>query len=331
MGALLSQLNDLLAAGTEATVSAVSDALSANNAALFNYLPAGIKKQLLAERDPHGNVQVSLIETEKLLAELVGHELDRLRRAGKYAGAFAYQTFFLGYEGRCGIPSPFDNAYCYALGFNASVLLAHGQTGMLSSVTNLGAPVEAWTCCGVPLTVLMNIERRHGKDKPVIRKWLVDLAGAPFRAFAEKRELWALTDCFRVPGPIQMDTTGARQRKADGTHVDPLCFTLALELAERARVAAGGHAHGASASSAAGAHSGDLAGYTALCEGILDTGAASVSAKDVRRLALFRAGHGIGDDEHDAVLRRAGITADDWRAIISRTRREEAAAASSRA
>ena len=145
-------------------------------------------------------MQVSLIETEKLLAELVAHELERLRRAGKYAGPFGYQCMFFGYEGRCGLPSDFDTAYCYALGFNAGALLHGGETGLISSVTNLGAPVEQWRAGGVPLTSMMNIERRHGKDKPVIRKALVELAQLPYRTFLGLRNKWALTDCYRCPG-----------------------------------------------------------------------------------------------------------------------------------
>jgi hypothetical protein len=323
---LLKELNELLATGAvEATPATVGDALSPASAALFAYLPAGIKKQLLAERDPHGNVQVSLIETEKLLAELVAHELGRLRKLGRFTGTFSYQSFFLGYEGRCGMPSDFDAAYCFALGATAAALLAAGQTGMMSSVTNLGAPVEAWACGGVPLTVMMNIERRHGKDKPVIRKWLVDLKGAPFRAFVEARGRWAHADCFRCPGPIQLDTS-PRTRDTPpppgGSRVDPLCFTLALELAERARAAAAPppppppHL----------AHSGDIAGHTALCEGLLSSGGlAALSPRDMQRVALFRAAHAIADDEHFAVLKSLGVSADAWKGAEVRLAQAEAA------
>lgn len=325
VSALLKELNDLLATGVSASVASVGEALSPANAALFAYLPAGIKKQLLAERDPHGNVQVSLIETEKMLAELVAHELGRLKRLGRFAGTFSHQSFFLGYEGRCGLPSDFDSAYCYALGATAAALLAAGQTGMMSSVTNLGAPVEEWTCGGVPLTVMMNIERRHGKDKPVIRKWLVDLKGAPFRAFAEARGRWAHADCFRCPGPIQLDTaprTRDTPPPPGGSRVDPLCFTLALELAERTRAASAQppppppHL----------AHSGDIAGYTALCEGLLCAGGlATLLPRDMHRVAIFRAAHAISDDEHYTVLKALGVSAEDWKSAEVRLAQAQAA------
>jgi diphosphate-dependent phosphofructokinase len=304
ISSLLHELNDLLAHGTEATPTAVVAALSAKNSALFTYLPASIKKQLLAERDPHGNVQVSLIETEKLLAELVEAELNRLRKAGKYVGTFAAQTFFLGYEGRCGLPSDFDTAYCYALGSTAAALLAAGETGVMSSVSNLGAPVEQWSCGGVPLTVMMNMERRHGKDKPVIRKWLVDLAGAPFRVFAESRARWAHSDCFRCPGPIQLDTSN---KKSALTRVDPLSFTLKYELEERERIAKGGANPVTFAGSAGN-------GYAALLEGLLSTGGLEgLKPIDMTRIAVYRAAHGISDDEHASVLEAKKISLASWK------------------
>ena len=315
---LMSELNELLATGMAATPATVGAALSTASAALFAYLPANIQRQLLAERDPHGNVNVSLIETEKLLAELVVHELTRLRSTGRYSGTFAHQAFFLGYEGRCGLPSDFDTAYCYALGATAAALLTAGQTGMMASVTDLGAPVERWRCGGVPLTVMMNIERRHGKDKPVIRKWLVDLKGAPFRAFAAARARGAHTDCFRCPGPIQLDTGAgatAATAAAAATRVDPLTYTLALELAERAG-ATGGVATGLLPPPPMphSEHAGDEAGYRALCEGLLGAGGlSSLSAIDVQRIAIFRAAHGVDDATHFHVLAAFGIEPAQWK------------------
>lgn len=251
--------------------------------------------------------------------------------------------------------SDFDTVYCYALGLNAATLLAHGATGVMSSVTGLDKPVEQWACCGVPLTALMNIERRKGKDKPVIRKWLVDLKGAPFRAFAEARHAWALSDSYRAPGPLQLDTTGRRHRKANGSHVLPLCVSLSLELAERERHAHGGagaaaggiispsgSAGGSSAAAASGdgaaaastaaaadahhddAHARDVAKYDALLEGLLEMGTDAVSTRDVYRLSLFRAAHGVKDEEHTAALRRLGLNGDVWRGVETRARRTAA-------
>lgn len=204
--------------------------LTPSNSALFSYLPATIRRQLLADRDPHGNVQVSLIETEKLLADLLSVELDKLAAVGscplKNDGAswpISFQYHFFGYEGRCGLPSNFDTSYCYALGAVAATLLSHGQTGLMSSVTNLDKPIEEWVCAGVPLTAFFNIERRHGKEKPVIKKALVELDSLPFKTFAQKRAAWSVEDAYRHPGPIQLT----------GTSDVELCFTLALEIAER--------------------------------------------------------------------------------------------------
>jgi len=235
MNHLLHEINELLAGGTAATPAAVGEELSPNSAALFNYLPASIRKQLLADRDPHGNVQVSLIETEKLLAETVQHELARLARAGKYKSHFTPQFHFFGYEGRCGMPSDFDTQYCYALGYNAAALVRFRLTGLMSSVLNLDRPVEEWTCGGLPLTALMNIERRHGKDKPVIKKALVELQSRPFAKFAERRAEWATGDCYRCSGPIQLGSG----LSGSGHHKPELCFTLRYEIEEmRERAAA---------------------------------------------------------------------------------------------
>ena len=155
------------------------------------------------ERDPHGNVQVSLIETEKLLSEMVAVKLATWAQEGKFAGKFAAQHHFFGYEGRCAAPSNYDADYCYALGTSAAELVANGKTGYMAIVKNTTAPAEEWIAGGVPITMMMNMERRHGKMKPVIRKALVDLEGAPFKTFAAHREAWAEQTAFVYPGPIQ--------------------------------------------------------------------------------------------------------------------------------
>jgi pyrophosphate--fructose-6-phosphate 1-phosphotransferase len=209
---LISALNDALAASETrlASVSAfdekraiVAGALPGPLAALLNSLPQGIQAQLMLDRDPHGNVQVSQIETEKLLVEMVKTRLSALKSAGTYAGKFAAITHFFGYEGRCGAPSNFDATYCYALGYNATVLALNGLTGYLSSIKNLTKSAAHWVPGGVPLTMMMNVERRKGKEKPVIQKALVRLDGAPFRAFEKMRESLVLEDAYVYPGPIQ--------------------------------------------------------------------------------------------------------------------------------
>lgn len=202
---LIAALNEHLAdhPGAAADPDAVVAALRPDLAALLKSLPAGIQSQLMLDRDPHGNVKVSQIETERLLVEMVERRLKEMKKAGAYAGKFAAITHFFGYEGRCGAPSNFDANYCYALGYNAAVLALNGLTGYLSSVTGLTKPAAQWSCGGAPLTMMMNIERRHGKEKPVIQKALVRLDGAPFRAFEKVREDWALNDRYVFPGPIQ--------------------------------------------------------------------------------------------------------------------------------
>ena len=157
----------------------------------------------MLDRDPHGNVQVSLIETEKLLIEMVHKKLSELKKENKYKGKFSAITHFFGYEGRCGIPSNFDANYTYALGYNAAMLVINGLTGYLSSVRNLVKSPEQWECGGIPLTMMMNIERRHGKEKPVIQKALVDLDGKPFKEFVKNRDEWAGSESYIFPGPIQ--------------------------------------------------------------------------------------------------------------------------------
>lgn len=177
--------------------------LSAKLAALMKSLPAGIASQLMLDRDPHGNVQVSLIETEKLLVEMLRVKLAEMKKAGKYNGKFSAITHFFGYEGRCGVPSTFDANYTYALGYNAAVLALNKCSGYLSSVRKLTKKAKDWECGGIPLTMMMNIERRKGKEKPVIRKALVELKGEPFKFLAKNRGEWALTESYIFPGPIQ--------------------------------------------------------------------------------------------------------------------------------
>ncbi|HAC22777.1 MAG TPA: diphosphate--fructose-6-phosphate 1-phosphotransferase [Porphyromonadaceae bacterium] len=211
MKALISELNDFLAHHQE-EFNAIDKAeqrayiisnLSEVNAAVYASLPEGVARQLTLDRDPHGNVQVSLIETEKLLAEMVGNRLAELKKEGKYNGKFAAQVHFFGYEGRCAAPSNFDADYCYSLGFTASCLIGEGKTGYMASVRNTTAPADQWIAGGIPVTMMMNMERRHGEMKPVIQKALVRLDGAPFKAFAAQRENWAINTEYVYPGPIQ--------------------------------------------------------------------------------------------------------------------------------
>jgi len=209
---LIDELNEILAADEEAfkalandraRIEFVLERLDHESKAVFEHLPEDIQAQLLWDRDPHGNVQFSRIETEKLLAEMVGRRLALYAKEGDYSGKYDFQTHFLGYEGRCAFPSNFDADYCYALGYTAFALVAAGLSGYLSSVRNLSAPAAEWIAGGLPLVSLMNIERRHGQDRPVIRKALVDLDGRPFAAFAAARDEWALSSDYRVPGGIQ--------------------------------------------------------------------------------------------------------------------------------
>ena len=207
--ALIAELNDLLATEEAKTVGVaglrafVLEKLSATNAALYESLPEGVAKQLTLDRDPHGNVQVSLIETDKLLSEMVAAKLAAWKKEGKFNGKFAAQHHFFGYEGRCAAPSNYDADYCYALGTSAAQLVANGKTGYMAIVKNTTAPAAEWVAGGVPITMMMNMERRHGAMKPVIRKALVRLDGAPFKEFAAHREEWAEQTAFVYPGPIQ--------------------------------------------------------------------------------------------------------------------------------
>ena len=208
MKKLISELNDLLAKEGENFTSIeakdekikfILDRLPADLKAVFASLPEAIQLQLSNDRDPHGNVQVSLIETEKLLVELVK---GKLKASGKKI-KFGAQTHFFGYEGRCSVPSNFDADYCYSIGYNAAAIIANGKTAYMSSITNLVAPADQWVAGAVPLTAMMNIERRHGEDKPVIKKALVELDGAPFKKLVENRDKWAVETSFVFPGPIQ--------------------------------------------------------------------------------------------------------------------------------
>ena len=210
MKSLIAELNDMLAhhpefAGLDAAAQRafVLSNLSKDNAATFESLPDGVARQLTLDRDPHGNVQVSLIETEKLLSEMVGKRLAQLKAEGRYVGKFAALHHFFGYEGRCADPSNFDADYCYALGYNAAQLINCGATGYMSSVRHLSKPSAEWLAGGIPITMMMNMEHRNGKNKPVIRKALVDLDGAPFKVFASHRQEWAINTCYCYPGPIQ--------------------------------------------------------------------------------------------------------------------------------
>ena len=211
IGRLIQELNDLLAAHGADYLNLDKDAqrkyilehLSAENKATFETLPEGVARQLSLDRDPHGNVQVSLIETEKLISEMVAAKLDQWKKEGKYAGKFSPLHHFFGYEGRCAAPSNFDADYCYALGSSAAQLIANGKTGYMAIVKNTTASADQWKAGGVPITMMMNMERRNGEMKPVIRKALVELDGAPFKTFAAQREKWAKETCYVYPGPIQ--------------------------------------------------------------------------------------------------------------------------------
>ena len=208
---LISELNDLLAANGSEFVNLDKDAqreyvinhLSAKNAEVFESLPEGVARQLSLDRDPHGNVQVSLIETEKLLSDMVAAKLDKWTKEGKYVGKFAAQHHFFGYEGRCAAPSNYDADYCYSLGASASQLIANGKTGYMAIIKNTTAPAAEWIAGGVPITMMMNMEKRNGEMKPVIRKALVELDGKPFKTFAAQRDKWAKETCYVYPGPIQ--------------------------------------------------------------------------------------------------------------------------------
>ncbi len=206
---LIAQLNDVLALdeakGLDRSelIDFAKSHLTEDNLAVFNSLPTNVARQLALDRDPHGNVQVSLIETEKLLSTMVAVKIEKWKKEGKFVGKFATQHHFFGYEGRCAAPSNFDADYCYALGTSAAQLIANGKTGYMAIVKNTTANTDEWKAGGVPITMMMNMERRNGEMKPVIRKALVELDGKPFKAFAAQREKWAKETCYVYPGPIQ--------------------------------------------------------------------------------------------------------------------------------
>ena len=210
---LIAEINELLAGKKTEEFNALPDwnakynfikaGLTAESFAVFDILPQGIQQQLFLERDPHGNVQVSLIESEKLFSEMVKNELAKRKAAGTYKGKFGAQHHFFGYEGRCAFPSNFDADYCYSLGYNAFMLIQYGYTGYLSKVSNISKPADQWVAGGMPITKMMNMERRNGEDKPVIRKALVELDGKPFKYFEAHRDTWAVETCFTYPGAIQ--------------------------------------------------------------------------------------------------------------------------------
>ena len=210
---LIAEINELLAGEKTAQFNAlptwaekyafIENGLTKESMKVFEILPQTIQQQLFLERDPHGNVQVSLIESEKLFSEMVKNNLTARKAAGTYTGKFSPLHHFLGYEGRCAFPSNFDADYCYSLGYNAFMLIQYGYTGYLSKVSNLSKPAEEWIAGGMPITKMMNIERRHGADKPVIRKALVELDGAPFKFFEANRAQWAVETCYVYPGAIQ--------------------------------------------------------------------------------------------------------------------------------
>ena len=211
MKRLIAELNDFLAENAEEFSHIkkshqreyIISKLSPENAAVYASLPETVARQLTLDRDPHGNVQVSLIETEKLLSEMVATKLAIWKAEGKFDGKFSSLHHFFGYEGRCAAPSNYDADYCYSLGYTASMLIADGKTGYMSSVRNTTAPAEEWIAGGVPITMMMNMERRHGEMKPVIQKALVRLDGAPFKTFAEHRGRWSKLTDYVYPGPIQ--------------------------------------------------------------------------------------------------------------------------------
>ena len=208
---LISELNDMIAAEGDKIADLdnkelrayVLEHLSEANAKTYSRLPHDVARQLTLDRDPHGNVQVSLIETEKLISRMVADRLEEMREAGEYNGKFSTMHHFFGYEGRCSFPSNFDANYCYGLGYNAAGLVKAGVTGYMTLLRDLTKPVEQWVPGGIPITMMMNMERRNGEMKPVIQKALVKLDGAPFKKFASQRDQWAVDTCYIYPGPIQ--------------------------------------------------------------------------------------------------------------------------------
>ena len=236
MKAMIANLNDVMAviekddqfvnaATLKDKFEFVMSKLDSENAKVYSSLPEAIKSQLLADRDPHGNVQVSKIETEKLLIEMVDAKLKEMKKEGKFVGKFSTQAHFFGYEGRCAFPSNFDADYCYSLGYNAYALMKFGLTGYISSVKNLSRPADEWVAGGVPLTMMMNMEKRHGAMKPVIKKALVELDGPVFKELETNRDKWAYEDCYLFPGAVQYF--------GPSSVCDITTVTLALETSNR--------------------------------------------------------------------------------------------------
>lgn len=225
MKLLLSELNEIMAQRDQPIDPTKFDSsvLTDGSRFLYDSLPEFILRQMMAERDPHGNVQVSKIETERLLAHMVRIQLETYAANRQYHGKFNFVCHFFGYEGRCAFPSKFDCDYCYTLGATAGALLEAGKTGLIATVKNLARPAHEWLVGGTPVTRMMNLERRKGKDKPVIRKKLVDLNDAPFQTLQKFRQSWVLEDDYRMPGPIQHA----------GSTEDRRNFTLLLEAQER--------------------------------------------------------------------------------------------------
>lgn len=221
---LIAELNEILAHDVVDEDGLWKKKLTNQSLQLFDFLPPAIQEQLMLERDPHGNVQVAKIETEKMLIQMVETELEKRKQIGQYNCIFKGQSHFFGYEGRCGLPTNFDATYCYALGYGAGALLHSGKTGLISSVGNLGAPVAEWTVGGTALTSLMDVERRHGKFKPVIKKAMVELEGGPFKKFESLKNEWAINNRYISPGPIQFIGPGS----------DAISHTLLLELGAHA-------------------------------------------------------------------------------------------------
>ncbi|KAG6778463.1 hypothetical protein POTOM_014798 [Populus tomentosa] len=221
---LIAELNEILAHDVVDEDGLWKKKLTNQSLQLFEFFPPAIQEQLMLERDPHGNVQVAKIETEKMLIQMVETELEKRKQIGQYNCIFKGQSHFFGYEGRCGLPTNFDATYCYALGYGAGALLHSGKTGLISSVGNLGAPVAEWTVGGTALTSLMDVERRHGKFKPVIKKAMVELEGGPFKKFESLKNEWAINNRYISPGPIQFTGPGS----------DAISHTLRLELGAHA-------------------------------------------------------------------------------------------------
>jgi diphosphate-dependent phosphofructokinase len=211
MGTLIAEINEILSHPFEGEVAAfVESKLTPDSKRVFNFLPDAISEQLLLDRDPHGNVQVAKIDTEKLLILLMQQELEKRASNGLYGGRFSPQAHYFGYEGRCALPSNFDSSYCYALGLNAAVLVKEGVNGYMSCITNLADKNPSnWVAAGCPLPTMMGIERRKGKDKPVITKALVELDSAMFKAYESVRSRWAFLDCYVSIGPIQFKGPGS--------------------------------------------------------------------------------------------------------------------------